>query len=358
MFSSARKYLEESAKSATSGADQLLTHTRGIMSNVKVYENCFKCNAQISVLGNYLTNQNTCRCCCRLFCNACIAKSAVNVPNHLLDITFQNKNTLTPPDRQFLCLHRCTPRVVNWCMQEFRKEITARFDDYVNIYMTEEERQHFFFNIPKESPEDTAYRKALRMIHIAGVVAGFSGYAMTYNAVKYAYYSSELVNILTEGGILGILNPLMESLKECGMGITGPTALLRLYYLGCYHTLQAKIDTSRRSLLYEADKPGVLFSECPLPVLEYVNAYLSAAQWMYMSSLPPPHHDTDWGSWYLSQIIRRQGWSLLMCINDSSKIPDGSKCPAFALVTRCFRTPSTSSSGNNDGELLVVCTVY
>jgi hypothetical protein len=354
MFSSAKKYLEDSAKSATSGADQLLTHTRGIISTVKVYENCHKCNAQISMLGNYLTNQGTCRMCCKLYCNACIAKSSVTVPNHLLDISFQNKNTLSPPERQFLCLHKCTPRVVNLCMQEFRKEITARFESFVNAFVADELKQHFFFTIPKESPEDTAYRKALRMIHIAGVVAGMSGYAMTYNAVKYAYYSSELVNILTEGGILGILNPLMDSLKQCGID-PGPTALLRLYYLGCYHTLQSKMDTSRRAALYEAGTPGVLYSECPLPVLEYVNSYMSAAQWMYLSSLPPPHQDTDWGSWYLSQIIRRQGWSLLMCINDSSKLPDGSKCPAFALVTRCFRPASAESA---QGESVVRTAVF
>lgn len=233
-------------------------------------------------------------------------------------------------------------------MQEFRKEITSRFEDYVNIYMSDEEKQHFFFHIPKETPEDTAYRKALRMIHIAGAVAGLSGYAMAYNAVKYAYYSSELVNILTEGGILGILNPLLDSLKQCGLSITGPTAILRLYYLGCYHTLQAKMDCSPRRLLYTADCPGVLFPECPLPVLEYVSSYLSAAQWMYMSSLPPPHQDADWGSWYLGQIIRRQGWTLLMCVNESSKIPDGSKCPAFALVTRCFHPEAGAT--NTEGE--------
>lgn len=346
MFLSAKKYLEDSAKSATSGADQLLTHTSRIMSTVKVYENCHICQAQISVLGNYLTSQNTCRMCCKLFCNSCIAKSSVNVPNHLLDISFQSKTAHVQPERQFLCLKRCMPRVVHACMQAFRNEITARFEDYLNIFLSDERAQHFFFCIPKESPEDTAYRKALRMIHIAGVVAGMSGYAMTYNAVKYAYYSSELVNILTEGNILGILTPLLESLKQCGLGFSGPTAVLRLYYLGCYHTLQAKVDTSRRSLLYEADKPGVIYPECPQAVLEYVNSYLSAAQWQYMSALPPPHQDNDWGSWYLSQIIRKQGWSLLMCINDSSKIPDGSKCPAFALVTRCFEAA--------DGEFVYI----
>ena len=346
MFSSAKKYLEDSAKSATSGADQLLTHTHKFIKTVKVYEKCYKCKAQISVLGNYLTSQNTCRMCCKLFCNDCIAKSSVNVPNYLLDITFQNKNTHTLPERQFLCIHQCTPRVIKICMHEFRKEITERFEDFVNRYMSDELQQQFFFNIPKGSPEDTAYRKALRMIHIAGMVAGFSGYALTYNAVKYAYYSSELVNILTEGNLLGILTPLNESLKQCGLQMTGPTAILRLYYLGCYHTLQSKIDISKRSLLYTSSKQGVLYTICPLIVLEYINSYLSAAQWMYLSCLPPPHQETDWGSWYLSQIIRRQGWTLLMCINESTKIPDGSKCPAFALVTRCFY-PHTENSTNS-----------
>ena len=37
-----------------------------------------------------------------------------------------------------------------------------------------------------------------------------------------------------------------------------------------------------------------------------------------------------------------------MCINDSTKIPDGSKCPAFALVTRCV--PATVCGGSSKSD--------
>lgn len=207
--------------------------------------------------------------------------------------------------------------------------------DNLNTFLSDARKQHFLYDIPQDAPEDTTYRQALRMVHIVGVMADISGYSMTYKAVKYAYYSSELVNILTEGGMLGILNPLLDSMKQCGIELTGPSALLRLYYLGCYHTLRAKMNTVPKKLSYAANKPGVLFSECPQEVLNHVCAYLSPAQWMYHSSLPPPHEQNDWGSWYLSQLIRKKGWTVLMCMNETTRIPDGSKCPAFAVVARC-----------------------
>ena len=44
-----------------------------------------------------------------------------------------------------------------------------------------------------------------------------------------------------------------------------------------------------------------------------------------------------------------------MCINDSTKIPDGSKCPAFALVTRCIpATVCGGSSGEKSGACLLL----
>jgi hypothetical protein len=178
MFSQAKKYLEESAKSATSGADQLISHTNWVMNNVKVYENCYKCNAQVSVLGNLLTSQNTCRMCAKLFCNACIAKTSIEVPHHLLDITYQGKNAPVAPDKQYLCKHQCTPKFIAHSMQRFRKDINKRFQEFVDTFLQNELMQQFFFVIPRNSPEDTAYRKAIRFVHVAGTMCSLP--SLTY----------------------------------------------------------------------------------------------------------------------------------------------------------------------------------
>eukprot|EP01034_Spumella_vulgaris_P032631 gene32631-40264_t len=196
------------------------------------------------------------------------------------------------------------------------------------------------------SPEDTTYRKALRLSVIAETIADMSGYSMAYKAVKYAYYSHELVNLLIKGGLSVLLLPLMESLKE--YGITGPTAILRVYYLGCKHSLTHKINSNiPKSLAFITDSPGVLLPECPLKILQYISGFISPAQWLYVSCLPAPHNSNDWSSWYLSRIIRRQGWTVIMCINETTQLPNGVKCPAFALVTRRKRVRKTGDTDAN-----------
>eukprot|EP01035_Chromulina_nebulosa_P038833 gene38833-52454_t len=125
-------------------------------------------------------------------------------------------------------------------------------------------------------------------------------------------------------------------------GITGPSALLRLYYLSCKHALQYKIDTSsyrRAALLQEGSGSGivdstVLSATCPIELLEYISEFITPAQWLYIATLPSPYDDSKWNSWYLSRLIQRQGWTLLMCVNEATRLPNEQKCPAFAVVVR------------------------
>lgn len=56
-------------------------------------------------------------------------------------------------------------------------------------------------------------------------------------------------------------------------------------------------------------------------------------------------------SWYLSCLIARQGWTLLTARTDTTKLPDGRRCPAFALALRCHRPPTPDlDSRRNSGE--------
>eukprot|EP01037_Dinobryon_pediforme_P040431 gene40431-49549_t len=132
-----------------------------------------------------------------------------------------------------------------------------------------------------------------------------------------------------------MLSPLLESLK--GHGIDGPSALLRLYYLGCRHTLREISNSSVPKLPRHYDErivPGVLCPHCPYGVVDYVSKYISAAEWLYLANLPQAHNTMEWASWYLTKLVKRQGWTVLMCIHETTKLPDGLKCPAFAVVTR------------------------
>lgn len=134
-----------------------------------------------------------------------------------------------------------------------------------------------------------------------------SGFSAAFKAVKFLYVSSVGYNILLKADMFSVAGPMLESLKV--YGITGPSALVRLYYLSCKHTLQYKMDTavSRRNKLLQEDTNGdVLSLSCPLHVLEYVSKYVGPAQWLYIATLPAPYDDGKWTNWYLSRLIYRE----------------------------------------------------
>jgi hypothetical protein len=166
----------------------------------------------------------------------------LDIPEKLLDIEFQRPINVNLRDEKHLVCGSCSEVVKKECMKIFTDGVSDKFEECFNQYFERQEIQLFLFLIPDSSPVDTTYRKALRLSVIAETIADLSGYSMAYKAVKYAYYSHELVNLLIKGGLSVLLLPLMESLKE--YGITGPTAILRVYYLGCKHSLTHKINSS------------------------------------------------------------------------------------------------------------------
>lgn len=135
--------------------------------------------------------------------------------------------------------------------------------------------------------------------------------------------------------------------------------LMRLYYVGCDHERVKKINPSLELSLHNAGDPGVLASVCPSNIFEYVGKYVGPAAWLYNSILPKPHEDSRWSGWYLSQIIVRDtvhstdtsGWVLLACVNETTVLPDGTKCPGFALAVRDYI--NTSEVSDSRGEVLL-----
>lgn len=258
-------------------------------------------------------------------------------------------------ERVYLCTKRCTPKMMHRVMELFRDEINEQFESHFNDFIIHEPRRsRCYFPFPANIPEDTTYRQALRMAQIAVVVADFTGFSLTLKAVKVMAVGSELMNVLVKGDVLPMLSPLLESLK--GHGIDGPTALLRLYYLGCAHTMRSlqRAQVSKLQLYYQPQLPypqqvdaqpsdatvgqtGVLLSRCPPAVIDYVCQYISAAEWLYVACLPSPHDTMEWSTWYLGRLVRRQHWSVLMCLHDTTKLPDGLKAPAFAVLCRVKR---------------------
>ena len=80
----------------------------------------------------------------------------------------------------------------------------------------------------------------------------------------------------------------------------------------------------------------------------YTGQYIDCALWLYICKLPPPHTTPEWSQWYLQQLVREQGWTLLTCSPEAIRLKNGRKCPAFALVIR--NTTSTTTNAKSSTE--------
>eukprot|EP01040_Poterioochromonas_malhamensis_P005389 gene5389-5781_t len=303
-----------------------------------LYAFCTTCNTQF----NNLTNINhTCRICNQAFCSNCLEQSAFPIPSAILynesnrgSMKKEQQEALNKSDKvQYLCKEKCLPFAIEYSMNLFQETMKEKLLKILFSYIESNYQYQEYFPRPISRTEDTALRQATRVAQIAEVVATLTGFSFPVKALKYAYFSTELVNALISADLFKALNPLLEKLKL--YGINDPSAILYLYYLGCKHTLEYKQNfLLNKDAAYSLTQTGVLMSECPVEAIEYVSRYISAAQFLYSSVLPPPHNDNDWSSWYLSKMISRQKWTLLMCVNEATKLPNGKKCPAFAIIAR------------------------
>jgi hypothetical protein len=354
--------MNEGTTTATTSttASSIASQTKHIFSDAGKLINsfmtaqCHTCGSKFNLLVNYT---HKCRICNQTFCTKCLEQSKFPIPNKILysstsgisaiDSESGNHRSSTgnaeEKDKsdektieklQYLCKEQCLPFAIQYCLNLFEENIHSKFLPNFLSYLSSGFTYHDYFPLPISPPEDTSYRQAMRIVQVAEIVADFAGYSLVVKSLKYAYMSHELINLLISSDLYMVLSPLVESLKV--YGITGPTALLNLYYLGCKHQLEFKQSFLLRNKnnFYGKTQKGVLISETPMEVIDYLSRYISPAQWLYTSSLPPPHSNNDWSAWYLSKMISRQQWTLLMCINETTKLPNGNKCPAFAILAR------------------------
>lgn len=382
MFKSVEKYVKTVSETASANADSLLNQAKSLappsmpsmptlptlptlpplpalppLNNLVPQLCCAGCGTSVPFMEN-LISSSKCKICGEDFCSKCLTKTSFSVPNTLLHRSFRSEAIEGKPipsdEKQTVCVSHCFPLAMKAAMDKFSKEVHENFGPNFDRYLAHEFSRMDLFDIPAVTPEDSSFRQALRLVQIAEVVADFANIKV-FKAAKYAAMGTAMIGMLIAADLMPVLVPLMESLKR--HGFTGPTALINLYYLGCRHTMLAQQRRIPRSLDYQSDRDGVLLQSCPLPVLTYVSQYISPSQWLYISRLPPPHEGNDWSAWYLSKMILRQGWTLLMCVNDTTKLSNGAKCPAFALVARCFigkeEGKSSSSRPCREAMLLI-----
>lgn len=116
-----------------------------------------------------------------------------------------------------------------------------------------------------------------------------------------------------------------------------------LYYLTCKHSFEAKLKEGSDDLGYNVGDQGVR-EENPLRYLIETGHYMQCAQWLYSAMIPgPKHSDNLYSYWYLTQLTKKDGWTVIACQNETTRIPiarqnettglpyDEVKCPFLAV---------------------------
>ena len=117
----------------------------------------------------------------------------------------------------------------------------------------------------------------------------------------------------------------------------------RLYYLACEE--QLRIKTKETSSTNNQNKESTV---APQELLDYIARHTPIAQWMYMTKLPAPRHKENWTSWYYQQLVKKDGYILLIAKNESGQ-KFGTKMPAFSVLVK-----KNDNNEEEPGELLIV----
>ena len=331
-LSSVGKVLEESATSAAKAGYALASNETLL---------CFTCSTSISAaqMSLGIITYEQCRICGKKFCGKCISKLTLenSIPKDILYRDYTDKTAIV----NWVCTS-CVPILKLRWMQIFQFDYWNEVDKRINEYFAGNERLVKFYDIPKPS-EDSYTRQVERFAQVAEIVADMVGYKFMFRAVKYAYYSKELYAMLLAGDILNVLGPVAGELEKLGARKLGSKGVLQLYYLSCIHKLELKIN------------PDIEFSQfgdvdCPESLLDLIGKYTDFSQFLYSAALPKPHNSPEWTSWYLANLVRRQQWTVVACVGETTKLLNDHKCPAFALLLRGGGDGSSSGSGSGSGD--------
>jgi hypothetical protein len=314
-------------------------------------EECQICHSSVSkgqsLLG--ITTFERCTLCHKKCCGKCITKFKDLIPDRV-------KEALGKDRLDWVCVN-CDPIVVQMFMKVFHKMFCEKLDKNIHEYMQANESLIYLHNQPGPT-EDTMSRRIYRFAQVAEVVvsyAGLSSLQYAFKAAKFVYMGKELSSLLISGDFLEVLTPVVSAMGNVVRKELGTKSILSLYYLACFHKLALKIRPesyySRTFAIedIEIENPSEMdYHEiCPTEMLDFVGEYCDSALWLYACKLPHPHSSNEWSGWYLSQLIRRQEWTLLACVDDTTKLANRYKCPAFAVVIRNISS-NNSTQGSND----------
>jgi hypothetical protein len=181
MFASAAKYMQESAEKLKESTAAPMAQAKNMIASVQGPSSyvCFSCGTDIGLVTMYgsVLRYNKCAICTKLCCKKCIGKSAIPVPDSLLNVEFKaviQEGKVPPNDvAHYLCFKTCTSLLFDDALKKFRTLMRETYEPVLTRYLAEPTRM-ISYTIPADS-EDSTKRKAIRFLLIAEYAADISG---------------------------------------------------------------------------------------------------------------------------------------------------------------------------------------
>lgn len=288
---------------------------------------CGKSESMIAAAAHIgLLKFDHCRMCSGEFCNPCLKMSSIAVYKEWWDASGPKQ----PASGKGLICEECGNKLLKRAIDEFVALMTAEFDETVKAFLADEGKKEWR---RPEVAADSNSRKAYRAAQLVDMVIDYTPLGpITGGVMRFAFYGSQMLRMVVPEDAYVILAPVMEGMQA--FGVKGPSGILRLYYLGCAHERERKMNPAEEYADRVADAQGVVHAVCPADLLDHLGAHAGIAQWMYNCQLPAPYTSNAWSCWYLSRVVAADGWALLACLNETTKLPSGKNCPAFCLAAR------------------------
>jgi hypothetical protein len=276
-----------------------------------------------------LTKYEHCRICRQLFCMDCLKMTTIPIPHDMWSLENTQKQ---PSSGKGLACEVCRDTILKRAINEFVSFAADDFNENVTVFLDESIVDKREYPCPGFT-KDTNSRLALRAAKLADIIIDFTPLGkVATTAIRFALYGSQILSYVVPEDIYVILVPLMEGLQA--FEVKGPSGVLKLYYLGCFHERERKMNPELEFAHRKPGDEGIVDSPCGEDLLDLCGRYAGVAQWMYNCQLPSPNTGNDWSCWYLSRLIRIDSWVLLASLNETTKLPNGKNCPSFCLAAR------------------------
>jgi len=330
--------LSKIANSAIGAVDNNL---RKVTDTGKICDTCQKGIHTGIDLGLAHSGYESCcmKDCGAVFCTNCVESYVklgknMEVPEGYRSVSKDGKALGT-----CVCHKKCVP-----ILMEFDRRINVdKQQKYIEKYLATDDEspipKQFYYFPSSDVNKDNTERKAFRFLSALGDVAEIVGMKYIKRALEASYllwHGSSFLQYLISEELLRFMSPLMQHFKY--LGIYKPHDFLTLYYLACKHELDVKSDPLFEMKAHSKGQLGVIDDACPLELLDWIGEFLGPASYLYTSRMSKPHQANEWSEWYLSKLVRRDGWTVISCYNSPIKLADGTYRPGFAVLCRDERS--------------------